>query len=223
MAVLEKIDSFKVIGLTAFGNCNLYHHGLIQDHINNFGYEFRKKQIYGIIGEFGNGSAALSCAISGKLPIQQGNFFINGKEVKINNIKKIGCYVGEDIKIKTKFGFIHRTTVKEQIEYGVNKQKSFVQDVNKIKTMFHLSDERFNRNIKYFSGERWKASIAIGYALGKMIYCFPWMNTKDLFYIKDHIALCLESLMQIDAIIIIPTCKEEVLLEISNSCEFIYI
>lgn len=77
--------------------------------------------------------------------------------------------------------------------------------------------------MKYVSGERWKASMAIGYAMGKSIYCFPWLNTKRLMQLKEHIIICSKALVDIGAIIIIPTTKPETLLSISNQCKFIFL
>jgi hypothetical protein len=72
-----------------------------------------------------------------------------------------------------------------------------------------VSNERVGRSIKKVSGERWKASIAIGYAYGKKIYCYPWMNSRDVEHLKEQMKENIEVLTNNKCIVILPTTSEE--------------
>ena len=50
-----------------------------------------------------------------------------------------------------------------------------------IKDIFSLSDQRFERPLEYVSGEIWQISTAVNFALGKDIFCYPWLNEFDIF------------------------------------------
>lgn len=149
----------------------------------------------------------------------EGEIWIDNNLVNVKDLKRYTCYVGEDAGLR-KWGGLKPMTVAEQIQYGVKKGYSFCNSIEGIKLQFELSSGRFNRPIKYCSGERWRASMAIGYALGKRIYCFPWLNTR---FIKSLscLKICFDLLLKHGAIIIIPTSKGSVLDEIVEHYEII--
>lgn len=212
--ILEKIKSIILQNVTSGGDCGLLNYGCMRDGINHFDYEFNQG-INLIVGECATGGWAISCMLSGKNEIYGGKIFFDDIEVDQQYIKQCSCYVGEDAGLKKCFG-LKKMTVREQIEYGINHELSFNNDIKQIKKKFGLSNERFNRTIQYFSGERWKASMAIGYALGKRVYCFPWMNTKVIVHLEDCLKQCLKVLLEVGAIIIIPSSKEGAIKSITN-------
>lgn len=193
-------------------DCNLENYGGMRDTLGHFNYQF-KPGVYLIEGECATGGWALSMILTGKYKMFEGKIFLNDVDVTYKQLEQSSCYVGTDAKLKKGFG-LGALTVKEQIEYGVSKGLSFSTNVEEIKEKFALSDERFNRGIRYISGERWRASMAIGYALGKKIYCFPWVNSKFLRSHSDNFRLCFTSLIAVNAIIIIPTTYANILNEI---------
>lgn len=222
MEILETVESVKLFNITGGGDCNLFNYGCMRDVIYPFSCEFRSRNIYGIIDEFGNGGWALTTILTGKNKCDQGKIQINNKFIRSEDIFKYSCYVGDDLGMKNRLTR-QPFSVREQIEYGIHQEVSFCNDVEEIKKKFGLSEERFNRNIKHTSGERWKSSMAIGYANGKNIYCFPWMNTRYIIHLEEHIRLCVKTLLEVDAIIIIPTCRQTTLLKISKECKFLYL
>lgn len=196
------------------GECNLFHHGLVKDCLSNESFEFYKGCLYGIIGEFGNGGAALSCGITGNTNFYSGKIFVDNEEVSIEYLNKNSWYIGNDraninkhrlFKRKTK---INKDTIKAQILKGINDSKCNLE-YEEIKRLFKISDERVDRNIRYVSGERWKASAAIGYANRKKIFCYPWLNSKDIELLHDQIKQTVDVLLKSGCIVIIPTTKKE--------------
>ncbi|MCM1117927.1 MAG: ATP-binding cassette domain-containing protein [bacterium] len=186
--------------------CDLFHHGIVRDSLSHHNFEFRAGNLYGIIGEFGEGGAALSCALTGNTNYCEGKIFIDGKEETIDHIIKSSWYVGYDIYgARSPF---RRKTVKEQIRNGILATHC-QKDADAIQEMFRVSEERVGRTIGRVSGERWKASIAIGFAYGKKIFCYPWMNSQDVEHLKEQIKHSVQILIQNGCIVILPTTREE--------------
>lgn len=186
--------------------CDLFHYGIVRDCLSPHNFEFRAGNLYGIIGEFGDGGAALSCALTGNTNYCEGKIFVDGKEETIDHIIKNSWYVGYDIYgARSPF---RRKTIKEQIRNGVLATHC-QKDADAIQEMFRVSEQRVGRTIGRVSGERWKASIAIGFAYGKKIFCYPWMNSQDVEHLKEQIKHSVQALMQNDCIVILPTTREE--------------
>ena len=93
---MEKIifDNFSV-----GGECNLFHHGTVLDCLQNNCFEFHAGNLYGIIGEFGNGGAALSCGITGNTDYYEGRIYIDNQESSMEHIIENSWYVGLDLKM----------------------------------------------------------------------------------------------------------------------------
>lgn len=189
------------------GKCNLFHHGIVLDCLQNNYFEFHAGNLYGIIGEFGYGGAALSCGITGNTDFYEGKIYVDDKEISMEHIINKSWYVGVDLN-KSKSLFRRKKTIKQQIEYGV-RTSSQEFNIEAIQNIFQLSDERINRNIEFVSGERWKASVAIGYANGRKVFCYPWMNSKDIEHLKEQLSKTIEYLIQSECIVIMPTTNEE--------------
>lgn len=217
VAVLEKVITLQ--NVTGGFDCGLENYGTMRDTIGHFNYQLRSG-VYVIEGECGTGGWALSTVLAGKNKLTQGEIIINNQNVSNNLLKTYSCYVGEDAGLKKFLGLISMS-VAEQIEYGITNGLSFENDVEDIKKNFGLSNERFNRKINQVSGERWRASMAIGYAMGKFIYCFPWMNSKFIIHLDDCLKKCMPYLLEINAIIIIPTTKHQAIDNIIEKYEII--
>lgn len=219
VAILEEI---LVLSDVSFGGkCDLFHHGVVNDCLQENSFEFSKGKLFGIVGEFGEGGAALSCGITGNTNFYGGKIYIDGSEKTILDLINISWYVGNDIYGLKRNGFfpprpkIKRRTIKEQIEQGVSERLT-VSDYSTIQEMFQISNERIERNIAFLSGERWKASAAIGYAYGKQIFCFPWMNSKDFEHLKEQLTNIVNVLLDADCIVIMPTTKAENIEKVSD-------
>lgn len=198
-------------------DCGLKNYGMMRDTIGNFTYEFNSG-IYILKGECTTGGWALSMILTGHTEYS-GDIYFNEIKLECKDVKRYGCYVGEDSGFRKYIG--KPRTVKEQIEYGISKNLSYSNNIQEIKDKFGLSEERFNRPFKYLSGERWRASMAIGYANGKTIYCFPWVKSKFIYQLEDTLKLCLNTLLEVDAIIIIPTTFEDSIRRITQDYKVI--
>ncbi len=210
------------------GCCNLFHHGTVQDCLQKKTFEFLAGNLYGIIGEFGEGGAALSCGITGNTNYYEGEIYFDGIEKSIKDLIDISWYIGNDLYQSRKHGLlsmarkIKKNTIREQIEYGVQSRLTEL-DFSSIQEMFSISNERVERNIEFLSGERWKSSVAIGYSNGKRIFCYPWMNSKDIEHLKEQLSDTVKVLLDAGCIVIMPTTKEENIKKVCNEGHSIFI
>lgn len=198
---------------SAGGWCDLFHYGIPKECLAPSDFEFYAGNLYGIIAEFGSGGAALSCCLTGNTKFFEGKIYIDDKKETLSSLAKNSWYVGYDI-----YGSrnpLRRKTIKEQIKAGVQATHCEL-DADTIQKMFCVSNERVGRSIKRVSGERWKASIAIGYAYGKKIFCYPWMNSEDIEHLKEQMKKSIEVLLDNNCIVIVPTTNEENIKKISS-------
>ena len=160
--MVEILEKITLKGISFGGRCNLFHYGIVQDCLQKNDFEFLRGNLYGIIGEFGEGGAALSCGMTGNTNFYEGRIYFDGMEKTIKDLVDISWYIGNDLyQYKKKVLFdskpkINKKTIKEQIEYGV-RCKRIDADVSSIQKEFCISPERIERNISFVSGERWKA------------------------------------------------------------------
>ena len=225
-AVLEKIvfENF-----SAGGTCKIFHHGIVNEWIQNKSFELHIGTLNGIIGEFGNEGAAISCGLTGNVRFYGGRIYVDDKEETISAVLKTSWYVGHDIYgshkplfdiYGTRNPLLRRKSIREQIIAGV-KANHCDLSADIIQNMFELSEPRVGRSIKYVSGVRWKASIAIGYAYGKKIFCYPWMNSYDVKLFGEQITKSIKVLTDNNCTVIFPTTKEENILKLSEKFNII--
>ncbi|WP_084783439.1 ATP-binding cassette domain-containing protein [Paenibacillus sp. FJAT-26967] len=208
----QTIESVQVNNLTVLCDPKLFNYGQMRDHCEQFTYEFNSGKIYGVIGECGSGGWALSYCLSGKVKAQHGEIVINQSRVDQNQIINYGSYVGEGTSSRM---FFKERTVRQQIKQGLERRNS-KYTFQEIVDLFELSSSRLNRSLRYISNERWNASIAIGLANGKSIFCFPWLSTGWIQSIQGRINTCARILKDRGAIIIIPTSKKDTLNDIAD-------
>ena len=80
------------------------------------------------------------------------------------------------------------------------------------KDIFCLSDGRFKRPLSEVSGEIWLISLAVNFALGKDIFCYPWLNQLDIERFKtayEHNVI--DFLKKENKIIIVPSSQKKIL------------
>ncbi len=183
--------------------------------------EINSSNVYGLIGEYGSGAWAFSECIGGRGESCDGEIYINGEkasvDIKIKNgqianqnklyitikeLYKSTCFIGEaDIKDLLT---VKKITAKIAIERALKISK-LPYTVNEIKNMFFLTDGRFDRALRYTSAEIYRISIAIGFALGKEIFCYPWLNINQ--YMRTVDPRIMRILKKHNKIVLIPVSK----------------
>lgn len=170
-------------------------------------------KLYGILCNHRECGWGISYLLSGKEKISEEYIVIGGKDyVKGQNVKE-GWYVGEGIKI----ALFHEKTLKKQIAFAL--KKSGVQmGVDDIIKKFDLSLDKINHKFSHLGWESWRASVAIGYAYGKKIFCFPWLDTsyfKEIIYNTGFFSY-IDILKKEGKTIVIPTTDKFILENISD-------
>lgn len=180
-------------------------------------YKFSHGNIYGLVSDFGCGSWALSTSLGGRCEeVLQGSVCVNGHKSSCDELKNYSCFIGEGNiwGINTENDSV---TVKECIQRAL-EISGLPFTAAQIKSLFGLSDERYNRSLEYVSGEIYKISIAVGFALDKKVFCYPWMNTHDVSRYIDISDIML--LKKYDKIVLIPTCRASLKTPICKSFDY---
>ena len=171
-------------------------------------YIFEKGKIYGIIGEYGEGGETISSIMSGKIITKEEEIYYDDVKIENPNLQEIGWYVG---KSEYRKGLIKReVSVRKALSYAVKKYKRY-NSVDEVVEDFHLTPERLNLELWKYSGEKWRASLAIGYACRKEIYCFSWMNTISFtnIMISSGVFRFFKRMKEEGLIVILPTSRKE--------------
>ncbi len=90
---------------------------------------------------------------------------------------------------------------------ALSKTKSNLT-IENIKSRFELSDERFDRDIRFVSNEIWQISIAIGYAEERSVFIFPLIDSKNANTL-NRLNSIIEELKHNKKTVIIPVMNKE--------------
>ncbi|WP_019911902.1 hypothetical protein [Paenibacillus sp. HW567] len=63
-------------------------------------------------------------------------------------------------------------TVRQQLEMGTAEKHA----IDTLVEYLELAPSRLDRDLSHISNERWNASVAIGLAHEKQVFCFPWLS-----------------------------------------------
>lgn len=175
------------------------------DRINDNQFQFEPGKVYGIIGEHGEGGEIISSFMSGRIKTDC-SLLRNSDPLSYDDIKKIGWYVG-----KKEFNLYHMEISARKALKRALKCSERYENMEQVIEEFGLTEDRLDLKISWYSGERTRVSLAIGYASNKKIFCFPWMNSLhlyDIFHCR-HLMWFFDKLRADGCIVIIPTCRKE--------------
>ncbi|RKN71860.1 hypothetical protein D7M11_28945 [Paenibacillus ginsengarvi] len=142
-------------------------------------------------------------------------------------LRKNVCYIGDDNDYRKKYFWNKKTkTIRQLIQDGLFSNPSHSFD--EIVELFRLTPERLDRPIHSISTERYSASAAIGFACGKQVYCFPWLNDYWVERLTLRIENIIGNVKKIGGIVILPTSREQYvqhlvdqMVEIGNTKKFL--
>ncbi len=174
-------------------------------------YEFKPHNVYGLVSDFGCGSWGLATCVSGRVSENYyGKVFLNGTEITPSELLRYSCFVAEN----TYSGIDLVKEISSPREY-IEKAVSISgcsYSVSQIKALFCLSDERFERPLATASREIWLISMAINFALGKQIFCYPWLNEMDIsrFEIAYNHGI-IKTVKDLGGIVLVPSSQKKIL------------
>lgn len=179
------------------------------DYISDNIFIFEKGKIYGIICEHGGGGEAISLLLSNQLSRKEEKIYFDNAEADMMDVKQAGWYVG---KVLYSENLIRKEmSIKKALKCAIKKYQKY-ENIDDIIDEFALSPDRLDYSLsKNCNWERWRASLAIGYASNKTVFCFPWMNTLEFYdcLYNSSVFRFFKKLRNEGAIIILPTSRKE--------------
>lgn len=174
-------------------------------------FQFEKGKSYGILCEIGEGGGGISWLLSGREEIEEEEITVFGRKYSQGERVQEGWFItGIGISGMNK-------TLEKELKIAL-KQSGLGLSVDDIVEKFGLTPERLKVKMRHFSWEGWRASVAIGYAMGKQIFCFPWLNPELLMEMVLSTAYCfyVDKLKKEDAIVIVPSSDRRALEEMTD-------
>ena len=108
--------------------------------------------------------------------------------------------------------------VKKSIEKALLKNRC-IEEFDKIAEKFILTEPRYDRKLFQLSGERWRASAALGYANRKRIYYAPYKPSNFYYQMcQSGLLKVLKELTSDGAIVLLPVGSDEFLKHIVDEC-----
>ena len=169
-------------------------------------------KIYGLIGEYGQGPMYLSYLLGGKVDFGDLRLFCNGQELSRNMLEQVSW------NLEASNEKYRNAVVKKSIEKALIKNQC-IEDFDTIAEKFILTEPRYDRKLFQLSGERWRATAALGYANRKRIYYAPYKFSK-FYYDMCQCGLLkvLKELTYDGAIVLLPAGSDEFLKHIVDEC-----
>lgn len=173
-------------------------------------YEFEKRKIYGILGESGEGGGGLTWLLSGKYVLGNENVTVFGKKYQKGETIKEGWHMSEGIPDMNRQAW--------KILSSARKRSGSKLSMPEIMEKFQISEEMVNQKIKENKWDVWRLSAAIGYILGKKIFCFPSLPTLFLKEIVMYTGFFnyVEKLKTEGCILLLPSGNGEILESITD-------
>ncbi|WP_337099313.1 hypothetical protein [Paenibacillus sp. YIM B09110] len=173
------------------------------DRLTDFNYHFSSSKVYGVVSKPGNGAWALSYLLAGRVKQDSGYVFANKGSMLIQaQLKQSSCYVGDIIYRRNRFGMKYYPTVRQLLEEDPKMKEEAIRSVVE---ELELSTSRMDRPLHQISNERWNATVAIGLAQGKSIFCFPYLNNDWKEQLSVRLETCGKVLRRNQSIMIIPS------------------
>ena len=178
-------------------------------------FSFNSGKIYGIISEYGQGCMYLSYLLGGRVEFDNLQISLNDKNVAKEDLASISWNL-EPSKEKYK-----NERVKKSIDKSLH-ESSREESFDKIAEKFLLTESRYNIRLKQLSGERWRASAALGYVKEKKIFYTPY-KTSDFYYqmLQRGLLKVLRNLTEDGAMVLLATGSDVVLKHIVNECIYL--
>lgn len=177
--------------------------------------QFESGNIYALVGECGQGCMYVSYLLGGKIDFGDLKIYMNGSEINKQNLELISWNLEP---CEERYGNV---VVKKSIEKALDRSGA-MENFSDIQDKFLLTQPRFNRKLKQLSGERWRASAALGYAEGRKIFYAPYKTSKFYYNMcQSGLLKALRELTDAGAIVLLPVGSDEFVKHIADKCIYI--
>lgn len=172
-------------------------------------------RIYGIISEYEQGCMYLSYLLGGRVDFDGLRIFVDEKEVRRQDLERLSWNLepsGERCR---------NAVVRKAIEKAIRKN-GLKDSFSDIQERFFLTPPRQDRKLAQLSGERWRASAALGYAEGKRIFYAPYKSSVFYYQMcQSGLLKALRELTDSGAIVLLPCGCDDFLKYVAD--DFIYL
>ncbi len=201
-------------GVIAFGDTIKNHRGVHYDQLFKQPFQLESGTAYGVISEYEQG-CELFCYLLGGVLTEKSyaemTVRLNGKETTAEELRQLSWVIEP---YKTKY---EKWKVKKSIETAL--KNDFVSDCfEEITEAFGLTEPKYHRQLRHLSGERWFASMAIGYALGKRIFFAPYQTSLFYKHQSTRFQSAIDKLKSEDCIVLLPCGTSRVLSNLVDEC-----
>lgn len=176
---------------------------------------FESGKIYGLISEYEQGCMYVSYLLGGRVDFDDLRIYYNDREVTNKDLSEMSW------NLEPYHEKYNKCTVKKSIEKALQKgvcADSFAQIAEK----FGLTEPRYDRKLFQLSGERWRASAALGYASGKQIFYAPYESSSFYYQVSGGGLLkALRNLTGAGALVLLPGSSDRVLKHIVDECVYL--
>lgn len=125
-----------------------------------------------LAGTEGSGNDGLSLLLSGRCGFNDCTVTADGREVRRRELAEISCLVGHAPPHSDRVPF------RRLAERGLRKNRTSLLTFDDLAGKFLLTSARYGRRLSYMGNERWRASLAVGYAYGKSVFCTPFLSAE---------------------------------------------
>ncbi len=207
-----KIDSTNCTSLVDGSAClekNIYDTWKYSNQI------FQSGKIYGLVSEYQEGCMYLSYLLGGRVDFRDLKLYCNDVEICKNDLQN------NSWNLEPSRGSYKNAVVKKSIENAVKKSR-INENFSSIADKFLLTEPRFDRKLFQLSGERWRASAALGYAEGKKIFYAPYETSKFYYDMcQSGLLKVLRELTDSGAVVFLPVGSDEFMKHIADECIYI--
>lgn len=207
-----RIDTSKVSGI--IDGTSLLEKNII-DTWRYKNLEFHSGKIYGIVSEYGQGCMYLSYLLGGNVDFGELQVFADDEPITESYLQ------GLSWNLEPSYGKYKNKRVKKSIENAI-KEYNCKNSFDEIANTFMLTESRYDRKLQHLSGERWRASAALGYAYEKKIFYAPYktsnfyhqMNNSNLFKVLRFLA-------DNGAIVVLPVGSDAFIKNVVDECIYL--
>ncbi len=177
-------------------------------------HTFETGKSYGLISEYMQGCMYLSYLVGGKIP------FKDGLEIYLDEEKTDEASLNDiSWNLEPYYEKYRDLVVRKSIEKAL--KRGFVSETfEQIAEAFVLTEPRYDRKLSQLSGERWRASAAIGYASGKKIFYGPYKSSNQ-YSSMNQLPEIIRFLTAHDCLVILPVGSDKYITECVDECIFI--
>lgn len=177
--------------------------------------QFESGKIYGLVSEYQQGCMYLSYLLGGRIEFGDLKIYLNDREICRQELLKLGW------NLEPLHEAHGKRTVKRSVGEAVKRNGQNIS-LGSVQDRFCLTPERENMKLEDLSGERWRASAAVGYVSGKKIFYAPY-EPSEFYY-----AMCQSALLKVfreltdsGALVLLPVGSDDFMKYIADECIYI--